>query len=66
MEEKNLLVINIGDVYELKKTHPCGSSQFEVIRSGADCKLKCMGCGHIIMVDRVQLRKMIKSVIKKV
>lgn len=59
------LQIKVGDIYKLKKPHPCGSYQFEVVRSGADCKLKCVTCNHIILLDRVLLKKSIKEVIKK-
>ena len=40
----------VGDIVKLKKSHPCGSSQWEILRVGADFRLKCMGCGHQIMV----------------
>ena len=38
--------LHIKDVVELKKTHPCGSKQWEITRVGMDIKLKCLGCGH--------------------
>ena len=60
-----IITIVEGDVYQLKKSHPCGCDTFEVVRSGADCKIKCTNCSHIIMMDRVALRKCIKNVIKK-
>lgn len=65
MINTSLITINMGDVYELKKQHPCGSKEWEVVRIGADCKIKCLGCGHIILIDRVALKKSIKSVIRK-
>ena len=40
----------VGDIVKLKKQHPCGSSEWEILRVGADFRLKCMGCGHMIMV----------------
>ena len=42
----------VGDIVQLKKKHPCGSSEWEILRVGADFKLKCCGCGHEIMVRR--------------
>ena len=42
----------VGDIVKLKKPHPCGSSQWEILRVGADFRLSCMGCGHQIMVPR--------------
>lgn len=57
------LKINPGDKVILKKKHPCGSFEWSIIRIGADIKLKCSGCDHEIMIDRVQLRKKIKKII---
>ena len=39
----------VGDVVKLKKPHPCGSHEWEILRVGADFRLKCMGCGHQVM-----------------
>ncbi|MCK5761576.1 MAG: DUF951 domain-containing protein [Candidatus Izimaplasma sp.] len=55
--------INIGDILVLKKGHPCGENKWEVTRTGADVKLKCLGCGRTIMIDRPTLIKRIKKVI---
>lgn len=57
-------VFNLGDIVELKKTHPCGSKEWEVIRLGADIKAKCCGCGRIIMMPRTQFTKDVKKIIK--
>ena len=56
--------INIGDLLVLKKAHPCGKNKWEVIRVGADVKLKCLGCNRVVMIDRPTLNKRIKKVIK--
>lgn len=50
-----------GMVVILKKKHPCGSSRWQIVRNGADVKIKCCGCGHILMLPRVKLKKMIKE-----
>ena len=42
--------IAVGNIVKLKKKHPCGSQEWEVLRVGADFRLKCLGCGHHIMV----------------
>ena len=42
----------VGDIVKLKKPHPCGSSEWEILRVGADFRLKCMRCGHQVMVPR--------------
>ncbi len=52
---------NIGDIVEFKKIHPCGSKQWEITRIGVDFKFKCLGCKHIIMVERPKAIKMIKK-----
>ena len=49
--------IHTGDVLELKKTHPCGSKEWKVLRVGMDFKLKCLGCGHQIMTPRKLVEK---------
>lgn len=45
-------LISIGDVVQMKKKHPCGSSTWRVVRTGADIKLRCLGCDRLIMLDR--------------
>lgn len=55
---------NVGDIIETRKGHPCGSSQWEVTRVGADFKIKCLGCGRIIMLPRVKFEKSVKKIIK--
>lgn len=51
----------IGDIVQTRKTHPCGENKWEIIRVGVDFKLKCLGCGHVITVEREKVLKMIKS-----
>lgn len=52
----------LNDIVVMKKIHPCGSSEFEIIRLGADIKIKCIKCGHVIMLPRVDFNKKIKKV----
>ncbi|MCD8103969.1 MAG: DUF951 domain-containing protein [Lachnospiraceae bacterium] len=47
----------VGDIVKLKKKHPCGSQEWEILRVGADFRLKCMGCAHQIMVPRKLIEK---------
>ncbi len=47
----------VGAVVKLKKAHPCGSQEWEILRVGADFRLKCLGCGHQIMVPRKMVVK---------
>ncbi|MBR1770733.1 MAG: DUF951 domain-containing protein [Lachnospiraceae bacterium] len=55
--------IQVGDTLQLKKTHPCGSCEWEVLRIGADFRIKCKGCGHQIMIPRPKLEKNIKKIL---
>ncbi len=57
--------IKVGDVLKLKKPHPCGSHEWEVLRIGADFRLKCLGCGHQIMTPRHQTEKNVKEILPK-
>lgn len=54
--------IQVGDVLKMKKEHPCGSSEWEVLRTGIDFRLKCCGCGHMIMIPRKQAEKNIREI----
>lgn len=54
--------IQVGDIIKLKKPHPCGSHEWEVLRIGADFRLKCSGCGHQIMSPRKQIEKNVRNI----
>ncbi len=54
----------VGDIVEMKKQHPCGSKQWEVIRTGADFRIKCLGCSHQVMLARTKFEKAVKKIIK--
>ena len=56
--------IQIGNIVKLKKQHPCGSHEWEVLRIGADFRIKCIGCGHQIMIPRKTLEKSVKEIKK--
>lgn len=57
--------IQVGDILKMKKQHPCGSAEWEVLRIGADFRLKCTGCGHQIMIPRVKAEKNVRGVVRK-
>ena len=59
------LPYEVDDIVTLKKVHPCGSRDWEILRVGADFRLKCTGCGHQIMVPRKMVEKNTKNLIKK-
>lgn len=54
--------IRLHDILTMKKNHPCGSRDWEVLRVGADFRLKCLGCGHEVMLPRSRAEKSIRSV----
>ena len=64
--EGNAMDIQLGDIITLKKEHPCGSKEWEVLRVGMDFRLKCMGCARQVMIPRKQLEKSVKKIMPKV
>ncbi|MBE6675065.1 MAG: DUF951 domain-containing protein [Ruminococcaceae bacterium] len=59
---KNIPIINVGNVLEMKKPHPCGSKLFKVTRVGSDLKIMCLGCNRTMTLERVKVEKMIKNI----
>ncbi|MBO5253793.1 MAG: DUF951 domain-containing protein [Clostridia bacterium] len=55
--------IRVGDRLQMKKAHPCGGNLFDVLRIGADFKIRCVNCGREVMVPRHKCEKNIKKVI---
>ncbi len=55
----------LGNLVEMKKTHPCGSKVWEIIRMGADIKIKCTGCGRMVMMPRSKFEKEAKKTVEK-
>ena len=53
----------LGSIVIMKKGHPCGSNEWEIIRVGADIKIKCINCGRIVMLPRVEFDRKIKKVV---
>ena len=58
---------NVGDIVELKKEHPCSarSKHFEVVRIGADIKIRCLGCGNLLMLTRDNFNQRLKKIVSK-
>lgn len=54
--------VRVGDKLIMKKNHPCGSNEFEVLRIGMDFRIRCLGCGREVMVPRVKAEKNIKRI----
>lgn len=57
--------IRIGDVITTRKPHPCGGNEWTVIRTGADIKIRCNTCGHIVMLDRESFLRRRKAVLRR-
>lgn len=57
-----VIELRLGDVVTLKKVHPCGSFRWEVVRLGADIRIKCLGCTRLVMLPRSVLERRIKSI----
>ena len=53
----------LNDIVIMKKPHPCGSNKWQIVRVGADIKIKCLNCRRTIMLERVEFNKKIKKVV---
>ena len=51
----------LHDLVQMKKPHACGTNRWEIIRLGADIKVRCTGCGHIVMMSRRDFEKRLKK-----
>lgn len=54
---------SLGDHVAMRKAHACGGNEWEIIRSGADIKLKCCKCGHVVMLDRCDFLRSAKKIL---
>ena len=53
----------LGSIVTMKKEHPCGTNEWEIVRIGADIKIKCIKCGRFVMLPRIEFNKKLKKVI---
>jgi hypothetical protein len=53
----------LGDLVQMKKQHACGTNRFEVVRLGMDIRIKCMGCGHAVLLPRREFEKKMKKLL---
>ncbi|MBR3687067.1 MAG: DUF951 domain-containing protein [Clostridia bacterium] len=60
-----IVKIEVGDMLELKKPHPCGERIFKVLRVGSDVRIVCQNCGRDLTLDRIKLEKSIKKFLNK-
>lgn len=57
--------IRLNDILVMKKPHPCGEKQWKVLRVGMDFRLRCLGCGHEVMVTRQKAEKNLREVLRE-
>ncbi|WP_026478082.1 DUF951 domain-containing protein [Alkaliphilus transvaalensis] len=57
--------LEVGDQVELKKQHPCGNHHFEILRTGADFRIKCLKCEKQVWIERPELERRIKKITSK-
>ncbi|HSG15827.1 MAG TPA: DUF951 domain-containing protein [Anaerolineae bacterium] len=56
--------LELGDVVRLRKKHPCGSYEWQVVRLGVDIGLVCQGCARRIMLPRSSFNKRLKLIVR--
>lgn len=57
--------VRVGDILRMKKKHPCGATDFNVLRSGMDFRLQCVGCGRQFLIARSKAEKNISKIIRE-
>ncbi|MCC8065159.1 MAG: DUF951 domain-containing protein [Clostridiales bacterium] len=55
--------IQVGDILQMKKPHPCGCKEWEVLRIGMDFRMRCKGCGREVMLPRAKAEKNVKKIL---
>lgn len=54
----------LGDIVRMRKKHPCGGYEWEILRTGMDFRLKCQTCGRIVLLPRRKFEQAVKEVVK--
>ena len=57
--------IRLGDVVRMRKPHPCGSSEWEVVRLGADIGIRCRKCARRVLLPRSQFVRQVKALVQR-
>ena len=57
--------VRVGDRLQMKKPHPCGGNEFAVLRVGMDFRIRCLKCGHEVMVSRAKIERNIKKILRE-
>ncbi|MEG6617245.1 DUF951 domain-containing protein [Peptococcaceae bacterium 1198_IL3148] len=59
-----MIKYQVGDIVQMKKGHPCGGDQWEIMRTGVDFRIKCTTCGRLLMISREKFLKSVKKIIR--
>lgn len=59
-----MVQLNLGDIVRLRKPHPCGCTDWKIMRTGMDFRIQCLGCGHQAWIPRVKLERQIKQILQ--
>ncbi len=57
------LELNVGDIVQMRKPHPCGGDRWRIVRVGADIGIRCLTCEHKVMLPRSEFERRIKRII---
>ena len=57
--------IRLGDIVRMRKPHPCGSTDWEVVRLGADIGIRCQSCSRRVLLPRSQFVRQVKTLLKQ-
>jgi hypothetical protein len=60
-----MIALQVGDIIRLRKPHPCGSTDWKVMRTGMDFRIQCLGCQHQAWIPRVKLERQLKEILQK-
>jgi len=58
-----MVKLQVGDTIRLRKPHPCGCTDWKVVRTGMDFRIQCLGCNHQAWIPRVKLERQLKQVL---
>lgn len=59
------LEVKLGDIVRLKKVHPCGGYNWQIVRMGADIGIKCLKCGRRVLLERSVFQRRVKEVLSR-
>ncbi len=57
--------LRLGDIVKMRKLHPCGNDEWEIVRTGLDFRIRCLGCGRQVMLPRTKFEKSVKEILRK-